>query len=81
MFIGGSPGGTAGGIKTTTIAVMGLETRAVIRGESDVFCFRRSVPRPAVRKAFAVFTISSAAAVIAVAVMNSRSVEGFHIIS
>lgn len=69
MFIGGSPGGTAGGIKTTTIAVMGLETRAVIRGESDVFCFRRSVPRPAVRKAFAVFTISSAAAVIAVAVM------------
>ena len=69
MFIGGSPGGTAGGIKTTTIAVVGMETVAVIRGENDVSCFRRTVPRQVVRKAFAVLTISLAAALISLAVM------------
>ena len=32
MFIGGSPGSTAGGIKTTTLAVLLLSARASIRG-------------------------------------------------
>lgn len=32
MFVGGSPGGTAGGVKTTTIALLFLNCLAVIRG-------------------------------------------------
>lgn len=42
MFIGGSPGSTAGGAKTTTMAVLALQLRSVIRGEdhAEVFGFR-----------------------------------------
>lgn len=44
MFIGGSPGSTAGGAKTTTMAVLALQLRSVIRGEehAQVFGFRLS---------------------------------------
>ena len=66
MFIGGSPTGTAGGIKTTTAAVLFLELKSVIQGEGDAVCFRRRIPRGTVRKAFAVFCISAAAGCIAV---------------
>lgn len=58
MFIGGSPSGTAGGIKTTTIAVLILELRSVIRGEKYAYCFRRRIDHEDVRKAFAVFAMS-----------------------
>ncbi|MDD2978940.1 MAG: potassium transporter TrkG [Hespellia sp.] len=43
MFIGGSPGGTAGGVKTTTIALMLLICLAVIRGKKDVECYGRRI--------------------------------------
>lgn len=43
MFIGGSPGGTAGGVKTTTIAMLLLCCLSVIRGEKDVECFGRQI--------------------------------------
>lgn len=36
MFIGGTPGSTAGGIKTTTLGVLALQTWAALRGKSDV---------------------------------------------
>ena len=42
MFIGGSPMGTAGGMKTTTIAVMILTVICSLRGKENVeFCHRR----------------------------------------
>ncbi len=56
MFIGGSPGGTAGGIKTTTAAVLLLHCRAILKGNEDVECFRRRIPQAVVRTAFAVLT-------------------------
>jgi len=43
MFIGGSPGSTAGGIKTVTLAVIVMATVAALRKRSDVEMFRRSV--------------------------------------
>lgn len=58
MFIGGSPSGTAGGIKTTTVAVLCLELRSVVRGEKYAHCFKRRILHDDVRKAFAVFAIS-----------------------
>lgn len=69
MFIGGSPGGTAGGIKTTTFAIMILETVSVIKGKQDVTCFHRRVPVPVIRKAFAVFFISTVIGIAAVIAM------------
>ena len=43
MFIGGSPGSTAGGIKTVTLAVVVMTTVAALRRRHEVEMFRRSV--------------------------------------
>ncbi len=43
MFIGGSPGGTAGGIKTTTLGVLALTFRANIAGEESVIVQNRRI--------------------------------------
>ena len=54
MFIGGSPGGTAGGIKTTTFALMVLMVVSELRGSSELTVFNRQIPRTMFRKAFVV---------------------------
>jgi trk system potassium uptake protein TrkH len=43
MFIGGSPGSTAGGIKTVTLAVVVMTAVAALRKRQEVEMFRRSV--------------------------------------
>jgi trk system potassium uptake protein TrkH len=43
MFVGGSPGSTAGGIKTVTLAVIVMTTIAALRKRQEVEMFRRSV--------------------------------------
>ncbi|MCX7757096.1 MAG: TrkH family potassium uptake protein [candidate division WOR-3 bacterium] len=52
MFIGASPGGTGGGIKTTTLSVIIAQFNALLSGRSDVFLFRRRVPQDQIFKAF-----------------------------
>lgn len=54
MFIGGSPGGTAGGVKTTTIAVLVLAVWAVITGRRRAIVLGYVVPAPTVFRAVAV---------------------------
>lgn len=49
MFIGGSPGGTAGGVKTTTIAMLMLTCIAFVRGGQDTECFGRRISAQNVR--------------------------------
>lgn len=51
MLIGGSPGSTAGGMKTTTIAVLFITARAVFRGKEDGQCFGRRIERETIRYA------------------------------
>lgn len=58
MFIGGSPVGTAGGIKTVTIAVLLISALATIKNKEDVVLFHRTIPKEAVSKAVAVTSIS-----------------------
>ncbi len=57
MFIGGSPGGTAGGIKTTTAAVLALAVITAIRGHALASAFGRVIPHRTVYKAAAITTI------------------------
>jgi trk system potassium uptake protein TrkH len=57
MFIGGSPGGTAGGIKTTTAAVLVLAVATAIRGQWLALAFGRSIPHRTVYKAAAITTV------------------------
>ena len=58
MFIGGSPIGTAGGIKTVTIAVLLATAVSVIRNKDEVVLFGRKLSKQTTRKAVAVFFTS-----------------------
>jgi trk system potassium uptake protein len=54
MFIGASPGGTGGGVKTTTFTVLQACTVAVLRGRDDVICYERRLPTGLILKAVGV---------------------------
>lgn len=58
MFIGGSPVGTAGGVKTITITVLIFSALAAIKNKDELSLFRRRIPRHSVSKAVAVITVS-----------------------
>jgi trk system potassium uptake protein TrkH len=58
MYIGGSPGGTAGGVKTSTMVVLGLAVRAMLLRRPEVEIFGRSLVRTHVYRAVAVTFIS-----------------------
>ena len=51
MFIGGSPGGTAGGVKTTTIAVLALTFWTNITGHAEVIVRNRRIPQATINRA------------------------------
>lgn len=70
MFIGGSPAGTAGGVKTMTIVLLFATTMSVVKGEKETIMFRRSIPMETVRKALAVFSISGGALVFMTVLMT-----------
>ena len=57
MLIGGSPGSTAGGFKTTTLATFFLSIRAVFQGRESVQCFGRRLPPETLRSAVTIFTL------------------------
>jgi trk system potassium uptake protein TrkH len=59
MFIGGSPGSTAGGVKTTTMGMMFLTVYAVARGIEDVEFSKRRISRQTLNKALAVIFVSA----------------------
>ncbi len=58
MFIGGSPGSTAGGIKTATAAILALTVIAVVKGKDDPEVFERHFPKYLVYRAMSVALIS-----------------------
>lgn len=58
MFIGGSPAGTAGGIKTVTFGVIILSVISVVKGKERTEVFKRTLPPDTVRKALAIMSIS-----------------------
>lgn len=57
MFIGGSPGGTAGGIKTTTFAVLLLFIIGTFKGKEAV-AFKRTIARDTIIHAMTIFAIN-----------------------
>lgn len=58
MFIGGSPAGTAGGVKTVTIGVLIFAVVSVIRSKDDTEIFDKRIPEDIVKRALAVIMIS-----------------------
>jgi trk system potassium uptake protein TrkH len=58
MFIGGSPGSTAGGIKTTTVAVMLVYVFSNLRNSSGCNLFKRRISDDVIKKASMVFCLN-----------------------
>lgn len=70
MFIGGSSVSTAGGIKTTTMAIVVLVTLSTVKGEEGVNVFCRRIPTKTVKKALSVFAISLAALTVGIVLLS-----------
>jgi len=66
MFVGGSPGSCAGGIKTTTVRVLWAFMLAQFRGRGQTVVAGRAVPAENLKKAFALFFCASCAVLLAV---------------
>lgn len=58
MFIGGSPSGTAGGIKTTTFLIITASMFSAVSGRDSTELFGRKINSETVRKAMSVFSLS-----------------------
>lgn len=58
MFIGGSPVSTAGGVKTSTVALVIISAMSAIHGSDYGVAFNRRLPNRTMRKALAVILIS-----------------------
>ncbi|EES91039.1 MULTISPECIES: TrkH family potassium uptake protein [Clostridium] len=58
MFIGGCPGGTAGGVKTTTIGILLMTVICVIKNREDTQIFERTIGKNLVYKSFVIVTIA-----------------------
>ena len=54
MLVGGSPGSTAGGMKTTTLAVLLLTAWSVFRRRENTVCFGRRIEKETVRNAVSI---------------------------
>ena len=82
MLIGGSPVGTAGGMKTVTVAVLICSAFATIRNKKSATLFGRRISEGAVKKAVAVavafFTICSASAILLMATGNVSALDAVY---
>jgi len=58
MFIGASPGGTGGGIKTTTFTLLIMGLRALVGSDRRIVILKRNVSESLVNRAFFIFTVS-----------------------
>lgn len=86
MFIGGSPIGTAGGVKTVTMFLLIMNVRTYVAHQDEKVIFRRRVSEDAMRKASAVVFVGVVAVfvlTIALCVVNPVPMEDalFEIVS
>ncbi|WP_392350544.1 TrkH family potassium uptake protein [Parasynechococcus sp.] len=72
MFIGASPGGTGGGIKTTTVAALMAATRSTLRGRDCIVIRNREISDKVVLRALGI-TVASLLFVLAMALLLSMA--------
>lgn len=79
MFIGGSPVGTAGGVKTVTFVVLFATMYSVIKNKDEISVFNRNLSLQAIKKAIAVtsmsFIIMSLSTVLLMASTNASAMD------
>lgn len=64
MFIGGSPAGTAGGVKTVTLVLLLASMLANIKGKRDVTVMNRRIADETIRRCVAIVTFSFSVLVV-----------------
>ncbi|MCV3212982.1 TrkH family potassium uptake protein [Plectonema radiosum NIES-515] len=75
MFIGGSPGSMAGGIKTTTLRVLTSCTKTILQGKEQVLMYRRQIPISLILKAVGVAVGSLGAVMLATILIALTDLE------
>jgi trk system potassium uptake protein len=80
MLIGGCPGGTAGGIKTTTARILASSNYAVLQGKESVVLYRRQVPNALILKAIGVTFGSIMTVIIATVIISLVEPPKLHFI-
>lgn len=82
MLIGGSPVGTAGGMKTVTIAVLVCSAIATIRNKNSATMFGRRISEDSIKKAVAVavafFAIGTTSTVLLLATGNADVIDAVY---
>lgn len=77
MFIGGSPAGTAGGIKTTTLALVFLYIGSLVKGTEKVDVFKRAISDNLVKRALSIAIISFFITMIALFILSVTESKPF----
>jgi trk system potassium uptake protein TrkH len=75
MSIGGSPGSTAGGIKTTTFALIGLLAISRLRGRQVVSIRNRSVPEETIQRAVGLFVVAFGVMTVATFLYSTLEIQ------
>lgn len=70
MMTGGSPGGTAGGIKTTAVALALIGVWYTLRGSTHAHIFRRSISQYQINKAYAIIFVASIYIVVSTIILS-----------
>ncbi|MBE6537424.1 MAG: potassium transporter KtrB [Ruminococcaceae bacterium] len=82
MLIGGSPVGTAGGMKTVTVAVLICSAFATVRNKNSATLFGRRISEESVKKAVAVavafLTICSVSTILLMATSNAQAIDAVY---
>jgi len=76
MFIGGSPGSTAGGIKTATAIVLFMTVVSVVKGREETEIFQRRISKDVVYKAFAITVIAMALVITVTMILSITEQKG-----
>lgn len=70
MFVGGSPGSTAGGVKTTTLGIVIFTLISVLKGRQDAEVYKRRISQSVVFKAMAIFMLGITIVIIGVMILS-----------
>ena len=77
MFIGGSSGSTAGGLKTVTVLVLLLFVWAKARGKQSVYVFKRNIPSDKAVDAMTITFITALLSIFGAMVISATSAASF----
>jgi len=70
MFVGGSPGSTAGGVKTTTLGIVIFTLISVLRGRQDAEVYKRRISQSTVFRAMAIFMLGITIVIVGVMILS-----------